>query len=71
MTQEEYLQLAAERWPELEALEALEAKGDFYTYEKRFAQIMKELELAVLQAHLGKAPEDHRKKRLSPPRWAK
>ena len=45
MTQEEYLQLAAERWPELEALKA---EGDFYTYEKRFAQIMKELELTVL-----------------------
>ena len=68
MTQEEYLQLAADRWPELKALEA---KGDFYTYEKRFAQIMKELELAVLQAHIGQVPKNHRKKSLSPPRLVK
>lgn len=62
MTKEEYLQLAADRWPELEALEA---KGDFYAYEKRFAEIMKELELAVLQAHIGKVPENYRKKSQS------
>ncbi|MGB3777424.1 MAG: hypothetical protein WA960_03640 [Tunicatimonas sp.] len=68
MTKEEYLQLAAERWPELEALEA---KGDFYTYERRFAEIMKELELAVLQAHIGKVPQNHRKKSPSRPRSAK
>ena len=64
MTREDYLKLADARWPELEALEA---KGDFYTYEKRFAQIMKELELSVLQAHIGEVPRDHRKKSLSPP----
>jgi hypothetical protein len=68
MTKKEYLQLAAERWPELEALEA---KGDFYVYEKRFAEIMKELELAVLQAHIGKAPGNYRKKSPSPPPSAK
>lgn len=62
MTKEEYLQLATDHWPELEALEA---KGDFYTYEKRFTEIMKELELAVLQAHIGQVPENHRKKSLS------
>lgn len=59
MTREDYLKLADARWPELEALEA---KGDFYTYEKRFTEIMKELELAVLQAHIGQVPENHRKK---------
>ncbi|MEM1220246.1 MAG: hypothetical protein AAGH79_15095 [Bacteroidota bacterium] len=59
MTKEEYLQLAADRWPELEALEA---KGDFYAYEKKFAEIMKELERSVLQAHLGKQPDNYRKK---------
>jgi hypothetical protein len=64
MTKEEYLAIAAERWPELEALEA---KGDFHAYEKRFAEIMKELELAVLQAHLGRAPSNHRKKSPSRP----
>lgn len=68
MTRDEYLQLAADRWPELEALEA---KGDFYAYEKRFAEIMKELELAVLQAHLGKTPSNYRKKSQSRPPLAK
>ena len=64
MTKEEYLEIAAERWPELEALEA---KGDFYAYEKRFAEIMKELERTVLQAHIGKVPTNHRKKSPSQP----
>lgn len=68
MTKEEYLKLAADRWPELEALEA---KGDFYAYEKRFAEIMKGLERTVIEAHIGKVPANHRKKKPSPPRSGK
>lgn len=64
MTREEYLQLAESYWPELEALQA---KGDFYAYEKRFAEIMKGLERSVLQAHLGKVPSNYRKKSPLPP----
>lgn len=63
MTREEYLELADSYWPELSALEA---KGDFYAYEKRFGEIMKSLEHSVLQAHLGKAPKDYRKKNRLP-----
>jgi hypothetical protein len=33
MTREEYLALAASRWPELESLDQ---EKDFYEYEKRF-----------------------------------
>lgn len=64
MTREEFLQLADSYWPELESLQA---NGDFYAYEKRFAEIMKGLELSVLQAHLGKAPTNYRKKSPLPP----
>lgn len=62
MTKEEYISLAESKWPELEMLQA---SGDFYAYEKRFAEIMGELNLAILQAHLGSAPKDYRKKKPS------
>jgi hypothetical protein len=52
-------------------LEALQQEGDFYTYEKRFVEIMQELNQAVLQAHLGEAPQDYRKKKASRPPSAK
>lgn len=64
MNKEEYIKLAESKWPELEALQQEE---DFYAYEKRFAQIMEDLNLALLQAHLGEAPQDYRKKKASRP----
>ncbi|WP_044102152.1 hypothetical protein [Neolewinella persica] len=39
-------------------------EGDFYAYEKRFAEIMKELERTVIEAHIGKVPANHRKKSI-------
>ncbi|CAN5918140.1 hypothetical protein BH24BAC1_BH24BAC1_30310 [soil metagenome] len=68
MNKEEYIKLAESKWPELEALQQ---EGDFYTYEKRFVEIMQELNQAVLQAHLGPAPQDYRKKKASRPPSAK
>lgn len=62
MNKEEYLRLAEEKWSELEALQA---KGDFYTFEKRYSEIMQELNLAILQAKIGEVPKDHRKKKPS------
>lgn len=62
MTKAEYLRLAESKWPELESLQTA---GDFYAYERRFAEIMGELNLAILQGHLGAAPNDYRKKNLS------
>jgi L-rhamnose mutarotase len=47
MTKEEYLRLAETKWPELEQLKA---SGDFYAYEKRFAEIWIELGRAVDQS---------------------
>lgn len=39
----------------------------FLAYEKRFAQIMEELNLDMMQAHLGVQPQDYRKKKASRP----
>jgi hypothetical protein len=60
MTKEEYLRLAETKWPELEALKEA---GDFYAYEKRFAEIWVELGQAVLASSLGPLPADRRKKK--------
>lgn len=64
MTKEEYLRLAETKWPELEQLKAA---GDFYAYEKRFAEIWLELGRAVLESSVGEVPGDRRKKRSSRP----
>jgi hypothetical protein len=64
MNKEEYIRLAESKWPELEALQQ---EGDFYAYEKRLAQVMGELGLAVLQSQLGEAPKDYRKKKAPRP----
>lgn len=63
MTKEEYLALAESKFPELEKLQR---EKNFYEYEKRFDEIWTELGRAVLESHLGKPPEDRRKKKLYP-----
>lgn len=62
MTKEEYLRLAETKWPELDALKS---SGDFYAYEKRFAEIWIELGRAVLESSVSEVPADRRKKRSS------
>lgn len=62
MTKEEYLALAASRWPELEALDK---EKDFYEYEKRFEQIMLDLSRAVLESKISDVGKDRRKKTKS------
>lgn len=64
MTKEEYLALAASRWPELEALDQ---EKDFYEYEKRFEQIMLDLSRAVLEHKISNVGKDRRKKTKSEP----
>lgn len=64
MSKEQYLELAATKWPELEELQS---EGNFYEFEKRFEEIWLELGKAVLEARIGKVPNDHRvKKKFSP-----
>jgi hypothetical protein len=60
MTKEEYLSIASSKYDELEALKTAE---NFYEYEKRFAEIMQELNRLILEAHLGGSPSDYRKKK--------
>ena len=60
MKKEDFMALAGEAWPELEALQAT---GDFLTFERRYVEIMDELRLKVLQAKLGAPPVDRRKKK--------
>ena len=60
MTKEEYLQMVEVKWPELAELKAI---GDFYAYEKRFAEIWLELGRSVLESSMGEIPADRRKKR--------
>jgi hypothetical protein len=64
MSKEEYLALAASKWPQLEELDQ---EKDFYEYERRFEQIMLELSLAVLQSKISNPGNDRRKKTKSGP----
>jgi hypothetical protein len=68
MTEEQYLELAATKWPELEKLQS---EGNFYEFEKRFEEIWIELGQAVLENRIGKVPKDYRKKKKSSPASAK
>ncbi|MBD0374778.1 MAG: hypothetical protein ICV51_04030 [Flavisolibacter sp.] len=47
-------------------MQALEAAGNFYAYEKRFDEIWTELGRLVLQKSIGEVPVDRHKKRLLP-----
>ena len=64
MTKESYLVLAEAKWGELEQLKSI---GDFYNYEKRFAEIWVELGRAVLESSIGEIPNDRRKKKSPDP----
>ena len=68
MSKEQYLDLAATKWPELENLQT---EGSFYEFEKRFEEIWLELGQAVLEGRIGEVPNDHRKKKKSSPASAK
>lgn len=61
MTKEAYLLLAEAKWQELEQLQSV---GDFYNYEKRFAEIWVDLGRAVLESSIGEIPNDRRKKKV-------
>jgi hypothetical protein len=68
MTKEQYLELAASKWPELEKLQS---EGNFYEFEKRFEEIWIELGQTVLENQIGEVPNDYRKKKKSSPALAK
>lgn len=59
MSKEEYLKLAESKWPELEQLDQ---EKDFYEYERKFEQIMRELSRVVLEQKVSTPGENRRKK---------
>ena len=60
MTKEEFLQLAGNRYDELQALNKID---NFYDYEKGFVGIWQSLGRSVLEKNLGAVPQDKRKKK--------
>jgi uncharacterized membrane protein len=62
MTREEYLAIAARRYEELESLDA---KDNFYDYEKSFDQIWQDLGRQYLESKLNEQSQtrDRRKKK--------
>ena len=60
MTKEEFLQLAGNRYDELQALNKID---NFYDYEKGFVGIWQSLGRSVLEKNLGTLPNDKRKKK--------
>jgi hypothetical protein len=59
MTREEFLEIAASRYADLEKLKE---HNNFYDYEKGFDELWIEMGREVLEKHLGALPKDHRKK---------
>lgn len=68
MNKEEYLNLASEKWPELEQLKK---EKRFYEYEKRFEEIWLELGRAVLENSIGSTGQDRRVKKKILTRFGK
>ena len=62
MNKDEFLKLAAEKWPELEQLKK---EKKFYEYEKRFEEIWLELGRKVLEKSISTPSKDHRVKKKS------
>lgn len=60
MTKEEFIQLSAERYDELQALNKLDS---FYDYEKEFVNIWQGLGRQVMEKNMGQLPDDKRKKK--------
>lgn len=62
MTKQEFLDAAASRYDELQALNRL---TDFYDYEVEFVRIWKGLGREVLEKNIGEQSKDKRKKKES------
>jgi len=60
MTKAEYLEAAARRYEELQALNKID---NFYDYEKEFVRIWQDLGREVIENNLGKLSKDKRKKK--------
>ena len=65
-TEDEYLALARQKYPDLQALKS---KPTFYDYEKSFEEIWLDLGRQVLEKSLGQVPLDRRKKKHEDALW--
>jgi len=66
MSKEEFLAVAEQCYDALQKLNQLDS---FYTYEKLFLELWRDLGREVFEKNLGAVPTDRRKKTLRP--WAK
>ncbi len=62
MTREEYLALASEKYDELLALNKT---NNFYDYEKKFEELLKDFGRTLLEKNLSELSADRRKKKHS------
>lgn len=60
MTKEEYLELASQKWEEIEKKKS--SSDSFYDYEKSFDELWVEFGRRTLEGSLGKLSPDRRKK---------
>lgn len=61
MTKEEFLELAADKWDEIEKQKA--SSDSFYDYEKGFDELWVEFGRRSLEGSLGELSKDRRKKK--------
>lgn len=66
MTKEEYLELAAAQWEELESLEK---ETNFYDYEKKFDELMVDLGQKILNKQTEGLSKDRRQKKSQDKIW--
>ena len=61
MAEQQFLDLCKSRYP---AILKLKKVNDFYEYKKRYAEIISDLNQAVIESSISKLRADERKKRL-------
>jgi len=60
MTEAEFMELARQKWAELQKVK--EAKS-LYELEERFDEVVGDMNRQMLESVLGPVPKDHRKKK--------
>lgn len=62
MTEQQFLEICKGRYA---SLSKLKAEGDFYEYEKQFAEVMQGLNRELLEKSISSVSTDRRKKKRS------
>lgn len=66
MDEAQFIELARQKWAELQAIKD---EPSFYAFEGKFDAIVSDLNRELLEATLGDIPKDHRKKKASQQVW--